>query len=226
MSWADERLLSACIYCGSATASKDHVPSRALIDAPYPLHFPTVPACSKCNNGFSADEQYLACLIDCVQAGSTDPSVVRRTMVKRTLAKRPALGAQLKLARWNDENGSGFSAELGRVRNVAVKLGQGHAAYELSEPQLGEPTHQGIAPLLSLTPEHRHAFETIGASSIWPEVGSRAFQRAVEDWAGEPGESWIVVQPGRYRYAAYLADGVVVKVVLSEYLAIEVRWEV
>jgi hypothetical protein len=36
---------------------------------------------------------------------------------------------------------------------------------------------------------------------------------------------WIVVQPGRYRYLAYVDSAVTVRMVLSEYLACEVVWE-
>ena len=36
---------------------------------------------------------------------------------------------------------------------------------------------------------------------------------------------WVVVQPDRYRYAVVETGGVVVRMVLSEYLACEVVWE-
>lgn len=231
--FSDERLLANCVYCGRATESRDHVPSRVLLDERSsddpPL--PVVPACSACNTGFSDHERYLACLIDCVLAGSTNPADLQRPTVRRTLEKRPSLRAEIERMRWTEERGVGFDVDLARLRIVAVKLTQGHAAYELSEPQLGEPGNMGIAPLTSMDPQQRLAFERLGPDARkpetvgWPEIGSRAFQRAVEGWAGNSCDQWLVVQPGRYRYAAYLADGVVVKVVLSEYLAIEARWE-
>lgn len=72
--FSDERLLASCVYCGAATESKDHVPSRVLLDREHKSTLlPTVPACNRCNNGFSDDERYLACLIDCVVTGSTAP---------------------------------------------------------------------------------------------------------------------------------------------------------
>ena len=39
----------------------------------YPIHMPTVQSCGNCNNGFSDDEEYLACFIECVVCGATDP---------------------------------------------------------------------------------------------------------------------------------------------------------
>lgn len=222
--FADERLLSGCIYCGAQTESKDHTPSRALLDAPYPPHLPTVPACTKCNNGFSDDERYLACLIDCVLAGSTDPASVGRLKVRKTLERRPALRSDIESSRWEPDHGVGFNIDAARVESVLLKLARGHAAYELSEPRRDVPESFGFAPLTTLPVVNRQAFERLESSNVWPEIGSRAFQRAVEGWTGASSDEWIVVQPGRYRYAAYLADGIVVKMVLSDYLACEVRW--
>jgi hypothetical protein len=45
-SYADERLTAACIYCGRATQTRDHVPSRVLLNEPYPNNLPVVPACN------------------------------------------------------------------------------------------------------------------------------------------------------------------------------------
>ncbi|MGD0649715.1 MAG: hypothetical protein ABSA97_00995 [Verrucomicrobiia bacterium] len=42
----------------------------------------------------------------------------------------------------------------------------------------------------------------------------------------DPGAStWIVVQPGRYRYLASVGDGVIIRLVISEYLGCEVIWD-
>jgi hypothetical protein len=37
-------------------------------------------------------------------------------------------------------------------------------------------------------------------------------------------EDWIEVQPERYRYAAVHDGGIIVRLVIDEYLAAEVRW--
>ena len=36
---------------------------------------------------------------------------------------------------------------------------------------------------------------------------------------------WIIVEPGRYRYAIDWSDAITVKSVIWEYLATETRWE-
>ncbi len=49
-----------CAYCRRNKAtSKDHAPSKVLMEKPYPDNLLTIPACFSCNNGFSSDEEYL-----------------------------------------------------------------------------------------------------------------------------------------------------------------------
>lgn len=109
-----------------------------------------------------------------------------------------------------------------------MKLARGHAAYQLY-PKLEEPLEVTFAPLQVLSEQERSAFEhlTSAKPSLWPEMGSRAFLRAFgksPDRFEQSGE-WIVVQPNRYRYAVAETGGVLVRMVLSEYLACEVVWE-
>ena len=70
------------------------------------------------------------------------------------------------MARWKDDGGLGLDADLARGRSVAAKLGQGHAADELSESQLGGATGLGIALFASLTQDQRLAFESVSPSSV------------------------------------------------------------
>ncbi len=56
----DERLKGNCAYCGAVADSRDHIPSRVLLDEPYPENIPVAESCTKCNGGFSSDEEYLA----------------------------------------------------------------------------------------------------------------------------------------------------------------------
>lgn len=58
--------------------------------------------------------------------------------------------------------------------------------------------------------------------TFFPEVGSRAMQRMFDH--GEPGPRWIVAQEGRYRFMASPGMPIIVRFVLSEYLACEVVW--
>lgn len=225
-SFGDQREVLSCVYCGSGQIeSRDHVPSRILLDEPYPENLPVVPACAACNHSFSQDEEYVACLVECVIAGTADPEAISRPKVARTLRARPALAARLAAARTVDEGGTRFGIEDTRVRNVVLKLARGHAAFELHTPQTHDPAAFVAVPLVTMPEIQREGFENIPATNIWPEVGSRAMQRLVEGVDLDPG-GWIVVQPGRYRYLAVAtAAGPIVRIVLSEYLACEVCWD-
>lgn len=46
----DDRVLAGCVYCGAFPDTRDHVPSRMLLDKPFPGKLPVVPCCSSCNN--------------------------------------------------------------------------------------------------------------------------------------------------------------------------------
>lgn len=53
-----------CVYCGDKADTREHCPSKAFLNKPYPTDLPTVPACKQCNNGFSADERYTSAYIN------------------------------------------------------------------------------------------------------------------------------------------------------------------
>lgn len=46
------------LFCGKISQSKDHIPSKNLLEKPYPNNLLTIPACIKCNQSFSLDEDY------------------------------------------------------------------------------------------------------------------------------------------------------------------------
>lgn len=229
-SFADERLLQGgCAYCGGEPDTRDHVPSKAFLDDPFPTHLPVVGACRKCNESFASDEEYLACLIECVRVGSAEPSKVERPSIRRTLEKQPNLAA--RLARAHNKAKEMFQVENGRARNVLLKLARGHSVFELDTPQFGEPDHFMFTPLTCVDKPTVEAFESppaSGDSPLWPEVGSRAMQRMViaTDGIGasilKPG--WMVVQEGRYRYLTSNEEAITVRIVISEFLACEVIW--
>ena len=81
--FSDNRLDYYCCYCGNAPDSRDYVPSRILLDEPYPENLPVVPSCSKCNNSLSLDEEYFACLIECILCGTTNIQRLKREKIKK-----------------------------------------------------------------------------------------------------------------------------------------------
>ena len=75
--FVDERLLGRCVYCGSVPDTRDHVPSKILLDDPLPANLAVVEACIERNRGVSLDEEYLACFLECALVGSSEVDRVR-----------------------------------------------------------------------------------------------------------------------------------------------------
>lgn len=168
----------------------------------------------------------MACLIECVVAGEVDPAQVRRSKIAAILRQSPHLAARLNAARRSEGGQTIFDVEHDRVRKVMLKLARCHAAYELNEPQLDEPTGFFCRPLVTMSDEELEIFEgeTEGLCG-WPEVGSRAMERMIVLEGEVFGGGWLVVQDGRYRYRTSQGDGLWVRMVIGEYLACEVRWD-
>lgn len=150
---------------------------------------------------------------------------ILRTKIRRILNEKPALKVMIEKARTIADDQVTFAVDHDRVRNVILKLARGHAVFELNEPQLEEPAVVAFVPLLTMSDDACRDFEASPAGDGlvgWPEVGSRAMVRLVEsaDYDG-----WVTVQPGRYRYSACIGPGVVIRIVVGEYLACEVIWE-
>ncbi|MEQ8789459.1 MAG: hypothetical protein RIC55_24405 [Pirellulaceae bacterium] len=225
--FADQRHAAFCVFCGDAPTTREHAASKVLLDDPLPDDLPVVFSCSKCNNGFAIDEEYLACLLDCVISGTTEPDKVGRKKVADSLRHSSGLAARIAASCHSNESGRLiWEPEAERVRNVVVKLARGHVAHQFSEPQLDDPTSVFIAPFEVLTDEQRRHFEMPPESPGWPEIGSRAFINLIVggDKVYDIESGWSILQRDRYRYLVAQPGEIVVRIVLSEYLACELVW--
>lgn len=235
--YADSRLVNGCIYCGGREETREHVPSRVLLDAPLPTNLPVVPACWACNNGFSRDEEYLACLIESVIAGSTDPDHIRRPRVADILRRNSALRSRIEAGKKSADGKITFDIDRARVENVVLKLARGHAAFELSTPCRQEPRTLRWWPVSLMSEEERDSYEASHVTPLLGEIGSRGMQRllvtqvTLVSSTGQPStlgllvNDWVEVQDGRYRYlAAENAGEVRIRIVIGEYLACDVSW--
>jgi hypothetical protein len=223
-SFADQRYQAFCVFCGGTTGTRDHCPSRVFLDKPYPNQLPVIPACAHCNSGFSKDEQYLACLISCVLAGSVEIEKIERPKIKRILSENPPLRSRLEKSRSINDAGIVFEIEHDRILSVVLKLAQGHAFFELSQRQNESPEMIWAVPLFLLSDEDKREFESpeSGGLAIWPEVGSRAMMTLIENMP--IGFPWMNVQDNRYRYHVSYDSGTTVRIVIHDYLACFVYW--
>ena len=235
--YADSRLLTGCIYCGGPAETREHVPSRCFLERPYPENLPVVRSCVKCNQGFSKDEEYFVCLVESALCGSTDPDKIRRPTVARILRNSPALHARINSARSESDGRIQFAPEGQRIVNVMLKLARGHAAFELCQPCRSEPDHFWCGPLSSLSDDEREAFHEAHVQHLFGEVGSRGLQRTLvtqvtlRSASGEQSvlpllvNDWVDVQEDQYRYLAIDdVGGLVIRIVVAEYLGCEVAW--
>lgn len=237
INYADNRLIRGCIYCAGLADTRDHVPSKCLLEQPYPANLPVVGCCNSCNQDFSKDEQYLVCLIESVLCGSTDPEKIGRPSVARIMRNSPALRKRIENSRTEADGQIVFIPEIDRIYNVMLKLARGHAAFELSQPCREKPDHFWCGPLSSLPQENREIFDSVHFQQVFGEVGSRNMQRLMVTQMilhSENGEQpkvgmivndWIDVQDDRYRYIAIDDMGLlIIRIVIAEYFACEVAW--
>jgi hypothetical protein len=230
--FVDERQKSWCIHCGGWIAAldtnRDHVPSKSLLQKPYPANLPVVEVCTTCNGGFSFDEEYLVAFLGAVLAGTTDPDRQTNPNAEAILRRNERLRARIDRAKreyktYGGETRLVWAPEQDRVVRVLVKNARGHAFYEIGEPMLREPARIWMAPLETLTPEQRSEFETIDQGGMWPEVGSRMLTRVLT--GQDLSNGWVISQDGIYRYAVAQVGAMLVRTVLHEYLATEVYWD-
>ena len=238
--YSDSRNKSFCIHCGSGLrpeeSNRDHVPTRGLLNPPYPENLPVVEVCRQCNIGFSSDEEYLIAFLGSVLSGSTTPDPVRFPAASGILTHSPRLRDRINQSQriqstlWDHSNLS-WEPELDRVERVIVKNARGHVLYEIGEPMLEQPSLVSVCPIQAMTARQVDQFDNVPSGSGWPEVGSRMMQRAfIVHRPGDSQEvyfdSWQDVQDSVYRYAvAQESDGILVRMVLREYLAAEVLWD-
>jgi hypothetical protein len=234
--YGDQRNKGFCVHCGGPPETKDHLPSKVLLDEPLPGNVDVSPACLKCNNDLAPDEEYLACLLDCIVAGEVDPDKVHRPKVAHILRTSLKLAARLQRARSMVGDQVMWQFEEDRVRHVVMKLARGHSAYELNDPHLEEPQIYSVRPFATMSREEIDEFEeTPDTEEVqigsWPDVGSRMMSRLLivqggDDPAGVFEEGgWLMVQEGRYRYRVDWDGGTRIRMVIGEYLACDVAWE-
>ncbi|AMA49006.1 hypothetical protein [Flavobacterium covae] len=214
-----------CSYCGDFPNTRDHVPSKILLDEPFPENLPVVPCCYKCNQGFSLDEEYFACIIECIIHGTTEIESLNRLKIKSILSKKENLRKLLDNSFIVENENKFFKIELPRVENTITKLAKGHLKFENSEPQFENPTSIVFKTILDMDDNEVEAFFTPIEVDKAPEVGSRTLQNIHFGHTQEILSHWTIVQKGTYQYMVSVSlRGEIVRILIWDYLAIEVIW--
>ena len=234
----DDRLGSRSVWCmhcrerlDKSATSADHVPSKGLLDKPYPPQLPTVTVHATCNNAFSKDELYLATFVGCVLVGSADVDEQTDPRIARRLRLNPSLGAEIARARWIGPKSPGTTGvswciDTQRAEPVIVKNARGHVLFECVDPVFDEPASVWFGALVSMADDERREFEdgNVGTEhQLLSEVGSRGLVRQLTH--ADLVQGWVVVQGGVYRYSVIETEtDVWVRTIIREYLATEVIW--
>ena len=230
-----------CIYCGAIADTREHVPSRAFLKKPLPSDLPVLPACQKCNNGFSSDElytkAYITCLKEILDNNNSDYLRIETTDRKETREAKDAVKEAI------DKKVISYDNRVGRV---LLKLAIGHATYELSEGYYslkwnGTPlyTRYIIKSTVSDAEWNDLEYAEPMNDKMLPEIGSRVFrnllvlQMPLVNFETKEQSNlnltmmdWTDIQGGVYRYIAYFeGDKLVVKMIIMDYLYGEVVFQ-
>lgn len=225
-----------CVYCGENADTREHCPSKAFLQKPYPTDLATVPACKKCNNSFSSDERYASNFIKCLaryyEANSMSIFESEEKDLREIKEARKSAKEFVKQPFFDE-----------RLANVFRKLAICHAAFEISTGYyskdwdgIPERISYVIKPFMRQQDwEYLEYAEVINDQRL-PEKGSRAFRNVYVVEAKltsiEDGKDallpmimvdWVDVQDGFYKYQVYLKDNKIwVKMIFRDFLYCEV----
>ncbi|GJL75947.1 hypothetical protein [Nitrosomonas sp.] len=232
--FSDKRLKGYCIHCGewinNIESNQDHIPTKGLLDEPYPENLPTLKICQRCNSSFSKDEEYLIAFLGTVLSGDTKPDKQIFGSARRILQHNEKLRKRINCARSEVSRNNGekllvWEPEHDRIASVILKNARGHLFYELNDIMIEKPSSVWVKPLSIMTTEDSKIFFDHEIVDGWPEVGSRMMSRIIsgDDIDGQ----WIIVQKEVYMYAIiHSSEVVIVKSIIRNYLATEVIWDI
>jgi hypothetical protein len=76
-----------------------------------------------------------------------------------------------------------------------------------------------------MSKEETEIFFTISSNDKTPEIGSRAFLKLIIDGNCYEHSNWTTVQENNYEYYVGVGlEGLIVRIVIWNYLAVEVIW--
>ena len=222
-----------CVYCPAPATTNDHAPPRCLLRRPLPSNLLTLPACAKCNTGFSFDKNVVRALLALV---STHPDLVAERgpqgRLTRALERDHKLRAVLARSRRLDGDYGLTDELLSSLHLVFCKSVQG-LFYGLHE-RLVEPAGLKLlriensrlisaetvaeqlrpSPLMDITDEPLseitrnswHSREPVLILKLQPVTGGPPVNRVLRLKRDTPIE-WIEFQPGIFRFAFVKQDG-------------------
>lgn len=253
--WGSEQLKSRvvfsrhgthyCIYCGQPSDTREHCPSRTFLSKPYPNNLAVLPACTKCNNSFSADEEYTEEYIRSLKLISEGKVLNNIDSMHKNLVNARQ-DAQNDFKRFKKTN---KMTPNSRVLRILTKLSLGHMVYDLTEGYSidgEEITPIGIKYFFSYESKDSYMEEyddiLFMSDKKLPIIGSRVYNRiyVIEPLLQSSNNGldglieglafmdWADVQEDNYRYITWI-DGdntFHVKIVIHDFLFAEVIYSI
>ena len=140
--------VNQCVFCGRPSSTKDHIPSKCLLEKPYPPNLHTVISCRNCNLSFSTDEEYFLHILVEI---SLNPILLYKKQsgsVFRARLRSPKLKDRITNSFFDGTDGRRYiQPEYERINKVIEKnaLGLYIKKYNLQKP-LKEFSCTGIFP--------------------------------------------------------------------------------
>lgn len=120
------KAIRRCIYCGNPETSREHVPTRCLLEKPFPPNLITVPSCSSCNQAFSLDEEYFLTVLSQIGTASSLTNKIREGgSVDRMLSRKPRFDGRITRSLKSSDNRVYLEPEFDRMYRVIQKIAAG-----------------------------------------------------------------------------------------------------
>lgn len=220
----DKRLENVCTFCGDFADTRDHVPSKILLDEPFPENLPVVPCCTKCNHDFSLDEEYITCFLECIKCGSVEIEDLKREKIKNVLTRKESLRKKIEDSISIKDDNISFNIDEKRLQNVLLKLARGHIRFECDNLFIDElPSFFNVDFIVNFSEEQLNNFLSPSKFVFLPEVGSRTFFDMCIDANNNLYTKWQIVQPNVYQYMIS-ENSSSVKMIIYNMLAVEIGW--
>lgn len=115
--------MTTCLFCGNIAETKDHIPSKNLLEKPYPDNLLTIPSCEKCNKSFSLDEEYF---LNVLVEISTNPTLLAKKIIGGNVhrARERSKGLKKRIEDsliQGDDGRFYFQSEEDRIKRVIEK---------------------------------------------------------------------------------------------------------
>lgn len=227
VSW---QLKDICPYCGgvlrSSNKTVDHIPSKVLLDKPYPPNLAAIPCCKSCNRSFSFDEEYTSVLLECVKHQTFDPNSFSREPTKKTVLHTPSLIETVRQrVKFESKDRFAIDSDDNRFKAVLLKLVKAHLRFEESLFLINNTDIRlSFSSIDKMSDLEVSRFAMPFSSGLLPEVGSRALESVmvIQDENAQPigyCSPWICYQKDTYSFCVASA-GDKVKILLHDFICV------